>query len=79
MAGSGVIRLGHEKTLGRAGLKPEGAIAKLALAPQPNKSPIESHTSPPLQLADKIENGLRFHPPPHNIQWTIKVSDFEAR
>lgn len=31
------------KTWGRAGLKPEEAIAKLALAPKSYKSPIEYH------------------------------------
>lgn len=36
------------KTWDRAGLKPEGAVAVVALAPQPNKSPIESHTKTPL-------------------------------
>lgn len=47
MAGRGVTHPGHVKTWGRAGLKPEGAIAKEALATKPNKSPIESHTRTP--------------------------------
>lgn len=47
-ANCGVSFPRHEMTLGRAGHKPEGAIIKIALAPQSNNSPIESHTSPPL-------------------------------
>jgi hypothetical protein len=38
----GVTRSGHMKTWGRPGLKPEGAIADVAIATQPSKSPIES-------------------------------------
>jgi len=47
-ANCGVTRPGHVKTWSRAGLKPEGAKAKVSLASQPNMPPIESHTITPL-------------------------------
>jgi hypothetical protein len=62
----------HVKTWGRARLKPEGTMAKVALAAQPNKSLIESHTPPSLKSADKIEDGLRFH---HRPRHFIKSSN----